>query len=251
MSVVSKAKNLATYVWNGPVFGRCPICETRTVFVKRGPWLRDQFQCFKCKSIPRNRALIHILQTRFPDWRELRIHESSPGGPLSNKLSSECRQYTPTHFFPNVPLGSVKDGFRCENLEHQTFDDRSFDLVVTSDVFEHILDPAPAFKEIARTLKPLGAHVFTMPWYWWKETLVRAAPDGGGGITHLCEPDFHGNPIDETGSLVIHEWGRDFCDFVYRSSGLTTTAILIENSGLGLKAEFNEVFISTKPVSAD
>jgi hypothetical protein len=93
MSVVSKAKNLATYVWNGPVFGRCPICETRAVFVKRGPWLRDQFQCFKCKSIPRNRALIHILQTRFPNWRELRIHESSPGGPLSNKLSSECRQY--------------------------------------------------------------------------------------------------------------------------------------------------------------
>lgn len=78
---------------------------------------------------------------------------------------------------------------------------------------------------------------------------MRAVPDGNGGIRHLCEPDFHGNPIDPNGSLVVHEWGRDFCDFIYRSSGMTTVAILVENLKLGLKAEFNEVFISTTPVA--
>ncbi len=32
---------------------------------------------------------------------------------------------------------------------------------LTQDVFEHLFDPAAAFREIARTLQPGGAHVFT------------------------------------------------------------------------------------------
>jgi len=43
--------------------------------------------------------------------------------------------------------------------------DESFDLVITLDVFEHVLRPAKAFAEIARTLKPGGAHIYTVPYY--------------------------------------------------------------------------------------
>jgi SAM-dependent methyltransferase len=155
----------------------------------------------------------------------------------------------PTHFFPDVPPGGFKDGIRCENLEEQTFADASFDLVVTSDVFEHVLDPARGFSEIARTLRPGGAHVFTVPWYWWKETLVRATRGEDGKIRHFEPADYHGNPIDEKGSLVVTEWGRELCDFIYRTSGATTTAILIRDMNLGLAGEFCEVFITTKPTS--
>src|SRR5271168_4344709 len=170
--MLGRVRTLLRYAIAGPVLGRCPICGTRTVFVKTGPWLREQLLCNRCKSIPRWRALIHVLETRFATWREQRIHESSPGGPASTKLARECHHYTPSHFFPDVAPGGFKNGVRCENLEEQTFADASFDLVVTSDVFEHVLDPARGFSEIARTLRPGGAHVFTVPWYWWKETLV-------------------------------------------------------------------------------
>ena len=67
-----------------------------------------------------------------------------------------------------------------------------------------------------------------------------------GTIRHLQPPDYHGNPISEEGSLVITEWGRDLCDVIYRSSGPTTTAILIRDMRLGLAGEFCEVFISSK-----
>lgn len=231
----------------GPVVGMCSICEKRTVFIKEGPWLRDQFLCYRCKSIPRQRALIHVLQTRFPSWRELCIHESSPDGAASRKLARECAQYRPTHFFPGVPSGELRNGFRCEDIERQTFPDASFDVVVTGDVFEHILDAARGFSEIARTLRPGGAHVFTVPWYWWKKTLVRAYRNEEGATINLESPDYHGNPIDEKGSLVVTEWGRELCDFIYRSSGFTTTAILIRDTKLGLAGEFCEVFVSTKP----
>jgi SAM-dependent methyltransferase len=131
-------------------------------------------------------------------------------------------------------------------LEKQTFPDACFDLVVTGDVFEHVLDPAPAFSEIARTLRPGGAHVFTVPWYWWKQTLVRARRNDDGTTMYLEAPEYHGNPIDEGGSLVVTEWGPDLCDFIFRASGLTTSAILIRDMKLGLAGEFCEVFISAK-----
>jgi hypothetical protein len=226
-------------------FGFCPICESRTVFIIRQDWLRDFYHCVRCSSIPRWRALIHVLQTHFPNWRELRMHESSPGGASSEKLKRECPNYLASHFFPEVTPGEMKHGFCSENLERQTFRDAEFDLVVTQDVFEHILDPGRAFSEIARTLKPGGAHVFTVPWYYWKKTLVRAISENGS-IKHLEEPDYHGNPIDPNGSLVVREWGWDLCDFIYAHSGLTTTAIRINDESRGIKAEFIEVFISRK-----
>lgn len=245
--VVNRIKLLAKGAITGPVLGYCPICERRTVFIKVGPWLRDQFLCVRCNSIPRWRALIHILQTRFPDWRDLRIHESSPGGAAAKKIAGECKRYTPTHFFSDVPSGNFKDGIRSENLECLSFPSASFDLVITTDVLEHVIDPAKCFAEIMRTLVPGGSHVFTVPWYWWKDTLVRAVRAEDGSINLIEKPEYHGNPIDSQGSLVITEWGRDLCDFIYRASGATTTAILTHDIRLGIKADFNEVFISTKP----
>lgn len=227
--------------------GRCPICERTTLFVKEGDWLRDQYKCMRCKSIPRWRALISVLNSAFPGWRDLAIHESSPGGASSEKLARECRRIVQSHYYPGQPLGSMKDGFRCEDLEQQTFADASFDLVITQDVFEHIPDPTRGFAEIARTLKPGGAHVFTVPWFYWKPTLVRAAKDADGNIVHLEKPDYHGNPIDvEGGSLVTAEWGWDLPDFIYRVSGLTTTAIRNVDPSRGIEGEFLEVFISRK-----
>ena len=233
----------------GVTLGYCPVCQRRTVFCEEGPWLRDHFKCARCLSIPRWRAVIDVLESLFPGWRDLAVHESSPSGAASEKIARECRRCVQTHWFPDVPVGTLREGYRCEDLERQTFPDASFDLVITQDVFEHVLDPARGFAEVARTLKPGGAHVFTIPWYYWKPTLVRAVRDEAGGVRHQAEPQYHGNPIDASGSLVVTEWGADFCDFVFRASGLTTTAIRIRDRTRGIDGEFMEVFVSRKAVA--
>lgn len=226
--------------------GFCPICAGRTLFYQEGSWRRDQYLCARCLSIPRFRALIAVLETHIPDWRDVHIHESSPGGASSLKLARETRHYVASHYFPDIAPGALNNGYRCENLEQQTFADAVFDLVITQDVFEHILDPHQAFAEIARTLKPGGRHVFTVPWYYWQPTLVRAARKNGE-VVYLCEPDYHRNPIDPKGSLVVTEWGADLCDQIYQCSGLTTTVIRMHDRRQGIEAAFIEVFISQKP----
>jgi len=145
----------------------------------------------------------------------------------------------------------LKDGQRSENLEALTFPDESFDLIIPQDVFEHVLRPAKAFAEIARTLKPGGAHVYTVPYYRGKKTVARAVSNGNEGITHLMKPDYHVNPIDTAGSLVVTEWGDELCDFVFRFSRMTTAIYNFYHPRLGLKGEFLDVLISRKASVAD
>lgn len=226
--------------------GFCPICNQTTIFIEYGSWLRDQYKCIKCDSIPRNRALINTIKLFVPDYKQILIHESSPGSKSSYYLKKECQGYSCSHYFPEVSLGKTYKGFRCENLESLTFSDESFDLFITQDVFEHILHPDKAFKEIARVLKPGGMHIFTMPWYpELKDSRQRAAIKDGE-IDYLEEAIYHGNPISKQGSLVTYDWGADFVDYVYKHSGMSTTIYLHRDRSLGLDARHLQVFISKK-----
>jgi ubiquinone/menaquinone biosynthesis C-methylase UbiE len=47
------------------------------------------------------------------------------------------------------------------NLEALPFEDASFDLVLCTQVLEHVLDPAAALRELARVLRPRGTLVLS------------------------------------------------------------------------------------------
>jgi len=246
--LVMRASEVPRYTLMGKTnSGYCPVCEKNTTFIVKDAWLRDYYLCAKCRSIPRVRHIVHVLQKQFPRFRELRIHESSPSGPSFDKFRKECQEYIPTYFWPDVTPGSQRNGYLCENLEALTFPDASFDLVITQDVMEHVMNPDRAFSEIARTLKSGGAHVFTVPWYATKPTLIRAA-ESGEGIKYYAEKDYHGNPIDEGGALVVTEWGMGLPEFIFKHSGLVTTVFVTHDRDMGLAGEFLEVFVSRKPI---
>jgi SAM-dependent methyltransferase len=229
--------------------GYCPICQAKAVFVARNAWLRDYYLCTTCGSIPRERSVIAVLESRMPKWRAGTLHESSPSAtPASNYLRANCPGYLATQFFPGVTLGQQHQGVRCENLEHQTFADASFDLVVTQDVLEHVFDPDQVFREIARTLKPGGAHVFTTPIYKGLQVSRTRAVLHDGQVKHLEEPpEYHGNPIDGGGALVTVHYGQDLCDRIFRACGLVTERISMSDFSCGTVAEFLDVLVTTKP----
>jgi len=246
MAALKALKSLISLAMHGGKInkGRCPVCEKRTFFIEEGPYLREHYRCFFCRSQPRNRALMHVLRTYYPEYRYLKIHESSPSGPSSKKIAAICLDYCPTQYFHDTPSGEYKNGVRCENLECMTFPDEHFDLVITQDVVEHIMNPERAFKDIARTLKPGGAHVFTVPIFS-KKTLVRARKIDET-VQFLETPDYHGNPVNEKRSLVVREWGEDILDFILEWSGMTTSVYTTYDRNFGLDGQFLDVLVSKK-----
>lgn len=192
-----------------------------------------------------------VIESWYPNWRELRVHESSPGvRGASVKLQRLCPEYLGTHYRDGVPGRNRIPGtrWRCENLENQNITDESFDLVITQDVMEHVLDPSAAFREIARTLRPGGAHIFTTPLVnKERPSEVWAQRRADGSIEHLHEPEVHGNPIDADGSLVTMHWGYDIVEHIHRACGLFTTLIYFDDLSRGIRAEYIEVCVTRKP----
>jgi SAM-dependent methyltransferase len=163
-------------------------------------------------------------------------------------LKAECREYIPTQSFPLVPRGEVHNGFRCEDLEALTFKDNSIDIHVSQDVFEHVLNPGKAFQEIARTLRPGGMHIFTVPILNGDQpTEVCVRPGENGTLEYLRPPEYHGNPISEAGSLVTRRWGYDICDFIFDCSGLFTAVVIVDALDLGIRAEYIDVLMTKRP----
>lgn len=231
--------------------GFCPICDSDVVFESTNAWFRDNLRCSGCNSIPRERVFVRVLKSMYPNFRELRLHESSPGGRDTTKmLQRECANYSFSHYFPHVQLGEddPDTGFRCENLEQLTFADNTFDVFLTQDILEHVMDPEAAFREIGRVLKPGGAHIFTAPLQnRFKPSERRASLLDNGEIHHLKDPKYHGNPVNRAeGSLVVMDWGYDIASFIQEASGLTTIIIQIDDIDMGIRAELIEVIVSKK-----
>jgi len=229
--------------------GFCPICEQEVEFCSEHEWFRDHYKCGGCGSIPRERALMAAIELFYPEWRSLKVHESSPcGRGVSVKMKGECTGYTESQFYPDFPRGAMhSQGFRCEDLENLTFPSRSFDLVVTQDVMEHVLNPTRAFAEVARILKPGGSHIFTVPLVNKAQpSEVRAKRDSNGSIVYLQPAEYHENPVSSEGSLVSMYWGYDICEFIFKASGLYTTIVYIDDISRGIRAELIEVLVSKK-----
>ncbi|WP_242109638.1 class I SAM-dependent methyltransferase [Luteimonas aquatica] len=233
------------------ILGYCPICERSARFVSNNIWLRGALTCLTCEngSVPRERALAHVLNRVAPDWRKLRIHESSPATRgISAKLRRECAGYTGSHFFPDSPMGEQVGGYRNENLEAQTFEDGIFDIVVTLDVFEHVFQPGAMIKEIHRTLKPGGIYLCTFPIRAGQveshKPRARLRPDGS--VEHLEKPEYHGNPINEEGALVTWDYGYTIHQMLSYWADFDVEILRFSKQSIGVLGEYTDVVLCTK-----
>lgn len=233
--------------------GYCPICEKSATFISKNKWLRGGLFCQTCEngSVPRERALALVLNRKRPNWRQLAIHESSPASRgISAKMRAECRNYTGSHFFAGLPFGETVKGLRNETLEAQTFPDESFDVVVTLDVFEHVYQPGSMIREIYRTLRPGGIYICTFPIRKYQteshKPRVRKNPDGS--LVHLEEPEIHGNPTDNSGSLVTFDYGYDVHQMLAYWAPFLVEITRFSNREMGILGEYTEVIACEKPL---
>src|SRR5512140_635835 len=144
-----------------PVTGRCTICGWEGEF-KNTDKGREGTHCGNCASTSRHRAVMHVLGQligtsglpvfSWPRRKELVILESSARGPHPVMLADKFNYYG-TEYDPARVASSPRHYADFQNLH---YGDGTFDIVIASDVFEHIRDDRKALGELYRVLRPGG-----------------------------------------------------------------------------------------------
>lgn len=202
--------------------GICNFCGTKGDFKGSIKHAREEFHCTNCRASLRYRDqaaailsavgrgqsiyLDHLVTQPF--MNDVKIWEAAIRGPFIRRFR-RLENYTQSYLFEDLEPGDVRDGVICQNLEALTFEPNSFDLIVSSDVMEHVDRPAKVLSEIARVLKPGGSYVFSIPIQWPmpKVSSTRAKMENGK-LVHLKEPHYHRSGLDED-SLVYTDFGTD------------------------------------------
>lgn len=199
----------------------CRACRNATLVLAIGA--DEEFHiCVRCRANLRYELLALYLRRSY-QVGTLDVLELDPSSPLQSLLSG-ARSYTRSFFRPDVLPGVARsDGIVCQDITRLTFPDQSLDLIVSSDVLEHVPDASAAFAESARVLRPGGAHVFTVPP---RQRTRRRALLEGGRIIHLVNPpEYHLDPLDRAGVLAYWDYGPDLPE-VFRVPGLEIVPVL-------------------------
>jgi SAM-dependent methyltransferase len=188
--------------------------------------LRESQFCPYCGNSARTRILAQAVMKSFPykgvtnlkDWvvkannDKLSVAEINSCGklhPILSKLTYLAySEYPSAKLLPR--LYYMLKRVRNEDITSLTYPDNSFDLVLHSEVLEHIPDVKKALQECRRILKPGGLCLFTVPYIPTRETRQCAARDKHtGNVIHLRHPSYHG--LDQRAdNLVWWEFGNDF-----------------------------------------
>lgn len=218
--------------------GICTICGTRGAMIRGShASVREGFPCPECRATLRYRDQAALILDEFGHGQFLSlaqlvrskrldsvaIYEPALGGPFV-KLFAKLPNYRRSYYWDGARPGDVRNGVPFEDLKQLSFPDASLDLVLTSDVFEHILDPMAAHQEIARVLKVGGIHVFSIPTSWpLPDTSVSRVRVVDDDIEHALPARFH-TAGDGSPSLVVTDFGADLVSDL-RSFNLATQIV--------------------------
>jgi SAM-dependent methyltransferase len=125
-----------------------------------------------------------------------------------------------------------------EDLQKLTLPDDAFDIVSTNEVLEHVPSIDLALTEIARVLRTGGWHIGTVPFYYLNAEGERRAIIEGGQITHILEPEYHGDPMNEGGVLVFEIPGWDIIERAKRAGFRDAFMRFIVSERHGVVAEY-------------
>ena len=223
--------NRAREAWTMP--GYCEACDAAATFDV--DWtasyanqvnFRERVICPGCGLNSRQR---HIAgETRRLATAGARIYMNEQITPFYRwaREALQCELVGSEFVDAALAPGSVRDGIRHEDSAALSFEDASFDAIVSQDVFEHVPDIVSSLRECARVLRPGGRLLFSIPFHYYTDETVRRAELRDGAVVELAEPQYHDNPVDlEGGSLVFYDHGWDILDAM-REAGFADAYVL-------------------------
>jgi SAM-dependent methyltransferase len=235
--------------------GLCNICGRRTVFVcdvAEDRWIR---RCCRCRSTPKYRALVQIIESETGQKlsqfiRTRRVYELSTTSPIFRKLRGQVN-YEASGYFSDLPFGKkIAASYWNQDLQRLTFSSESFDVVISSETMEHVRRPWQGFSEVYRVLKPGGFYVFTIPYR--SDRLTRSRVDTTGPEdVYLLERVYHQDPYRTEDSLLYTDFGADLPELL-RPIGFKTELVPVRNMKCDIQDDLRpvNVFVARKLLSS-
>jgi len=165
----------------------------------------------------RMRFSLEIINQYFRDAKKIYLTEHNTS--YHKKLANSNQYYLVTSVYkPGDMLH--------QDLTRLTYADNSFDLCLSFEDLEHIPDCQTVIKELYRVTKPGGSVLLSAPFIFENDkTITRATINEKGEITHLLEPEYHGDPVLPLGILCYYHFGWDLLDR-FRDAGFSSVKIV-------------------------
>ncbi|MDB4926276.1 class I SAM-dependent methyltransferase [Mucilaginibacter sp.] len=165
----------------------------------------------------RMRFSLDIIKQYFPNAKKIYLTENDTA---YHKNIANLNQY-------DVVTSIYKPGdILHQDLTCLTYSDNSFDLCLSFEDLEHIPDYKTVIKELYRVTKPGGHVLLSAPFIFENDkTITRATINDEGEVTHLLEPEYHGDPVLPLGILCYYHFGWDLLD-TFKDAGFTSVKIV-------------------------
>lgn len=203
--------------------------------------LRESLASHELNS--RRRALLLLLEAELRargwlDRRGLRVLLPEALSRLALILRGRFPYLLATEYLPTPELRARHAPVPHLDLQATGLPDAGFDVVVLSEVVEHLPEPDAAWAEIGRVLRPGGLVVACFPFDPNRaETLVRARRGADGRIEHLKPAEHRPNPVDPANpSLVFAVPGWDLPTRL-RAAGWDAAMTLVASGQHGVTAD--------------
>ena len=221
---MSNSGNGATSKRPDGYVGRCTVCGHTGQFRREASIVsvRENYCCRSCNASLRYREQARLVVKHFARegskhladlaretvFRTLKIYEPGMIGPF-RRILGRLPYYHTSFLWKSVPRGEYRRGVQCQDLMNLTYQDNFFDLVISSDIFEHVRKPFAGFREVNRVLKPGGFHIFSIPVAnpMPGKTVFRVDTSGDEDVCVL-PARYHGGPFGGK-SLVYTDFGAD------------------------------------------
>jgi 2-polyprenyl-3-methyl-5-hydroxy-6-metoxy-1,4-benzoquinol methylase/GT2 family glycosyltransferase len=178
-------------------------------------------------------SVVELLRNE--EFRRLTIAEINACGILHSYLKDHPN-LSYSEWLSDVTPGEVHNGVRCEDLQRLTYPNNYFDIILTSETLEHVPDPDRAWREINRTLKGGGYHIFTIPVIPSQRQTIQRAQLVEGVRKDLLEPAYHGPP-ERQDIIVYTDFGMDVTDKL-NNLGLRTEIFYVNPADLDVAVVF-------------
>lgn len=115
--------------------------------------------------------------------------------------------------FDQAKIAEGKHPREYADFQKLHYANETFDLVVASDVFEHVRKDEDAYREIHRVLKFGGSFVMTVPYDHNRPNTIARVDTSGEKDVHLLDPEYHGGGGH---TLTYRNYGRDLLSLLKR-----------------------------------